>query len=129
MQYPFILPKENSYYGLKSILGKISDSGEGSFLSVLKLYGKENENFLSFPLEGYSLALDFKVSSKVFSLLDELDKDVIKFGGRIYLSKDARMSKDIFEKGYSQLDRFKSIRSKFKLKNRISSLQSRRLGL
>ena len=49
VQYQFILPKENSYDGLKSILGKISDSGEGSFLSVLKLYGKENENFLIIP--------------------------------------------------------------------------------
>ncbi len=52
-QYQFILPKETSYEGLEEILTAISKSGKGSFLAVLKLYGKANENWLSFPIEGY----------------------------------------------------------------------------
>ena len=60
-QYQFILPIETSYIGLEEILKSISSSGKGSFLAVLKLYGKANENYLSFPMEGYSLALDFKI--------------------------------------------------------------------
>ena len=52
-QYQFILPKKDSYDGLFEILSAISNSGKSSFLSVLKLYGKENKNYLSFPMEGY----------------------------------------------------------------------------
>jgi FAD/FMN-containing dehydrogenase len=85
-QYQFILPKENSFNGLEEILSTISDSGKGSFLAVLKLYGKANENYLSFPMEGYSLALDFKIDKETFNLFDELDKLVLKHGGRFYLA-------------------------------------------
>jgi hypothetical protein len=69
-------------------LTTISDSGKGSFLAVLKLFGKSNDNWLSFPLEGYSLALDFKIEEGLFELLNKLDKIVLKYNGRIYLSKD-----------------------------------------
>ncbi|MDZ7771689.1 MAG: hypothetical protein U5K31_02960 [Balneolaceae bacterium] len=49
LQYQFVLPKKNSYEGMKSVLEEISASGMGSFLSVLKLMGPENDTFLSFP--------------------------------------------------------------------------------
>ena len=74
--------------GLEEILKTISTSGKGSFLAVLKLYGKSNDNYLSFPLEGYSLALDFKIEKGLFELLNKLDQLVLKYKGRIYLSKD-----------------------------------------
>ena len=67
-------------------------------MAVLKLYRKANKNYLSFPLEGYSLALDFKIERGLFELLDRLDKIVLKYGGRIYLAKDVRVSKETFEK-------------------------------
>ena len=78
-QYQFILPINKSYEGLKSILKEISKSGKGSFLAVLKLYGKENKNYLSFPFEGYSLALDFKIDDEIFTLLNRLDNIVTKY--------------------------------------------------
>ncbi len=129
VQYQFILPLANSYEGLKMILRKIADSGKGSFLAVLKLYGKANDNYLSFPLEGYSLALDFKVEDKVFALLDELDEMVQQMGGRIYLAKDARVSKEIFEKGYPQIEKFRGYRKKMGMDKVFHSAQSKRLGL
>lgn len=62
VQYQFVLPIENSYDGLVKILEKIERSGEGSPLAVLKLFGKQDPNaIMSFPMEGYTLALDFKV--------------------------------------------------------------------
>lgn len=116
VQYQFVLPLEKSYEGLEKILRAIETSGEGSFLAVLKLFGKQNENAaMSFPMEGYTLALDFKVSRKVFALLDRLDETVERFGGRIYLAKDARMSGDFFRKSYPQAvasSRFESLQSK-----------------
>lgn len=128
-QYQFILPKENSYEGLKEILNKISDSGKGSFLAVLKLYGKANDNYLSFPLEGYSLALDFKIEDGIFELLDKLDETVVKYGGRIYLTKDVRVSKETFELGYPMIEKFREYRKEHKMNEKFNSLQSKRVQI
>lgn len=128
LQYQFILPLDVSYDGVKQILEILSKSGKGSFLAVLKLYGKQNENTLSFPMEGYSLALDLKVSKSVFELLDRLDEIVENFGGRVYLSKDARLSKNSFNKTYSNAELMRKYRSNYKL-SVISSVQSQRLEL
>ena len=128
LQYQFILPLEVSYDGVKQILEILSKSGKGSFLAVLKLYGKQNENTLSFPMEGYSLALDLKVSKSVFELLNRLDQTVENLGGRVYLSKDARLSKNSFNKTYRNAELFRKYRSNNKL-SAISSVQSKRLNL
>ncbi len=93
IQYQFVLPKENGKEGMKQILQTIAESGNGSFLAVLKLFGKNNpQAYNSFPLEGYTLALDFKVNSKLKKLVAQLDEIVEKYEGRIYLTKDC-MSK------------------------------------
>lgn len=128
-QYQFILPKEVSYEGLYEILGTIADSGKGSFLAVLKLYGKANDNYLSFPMEGYSLALDFKIEKGLFELLDRLDQIVVRYGGRIYLAKDVRVSKEIFEKGYPMIEKFRSFRKRIGADKVFQSLQSKRVGI
>ncbi len=128
-QYQFILPIKNSFQGLEEILTKIAESGKGSFLAVLKLYGKENENYLSFPKEGYSLALDFKIEKGLFKLLDQLDEIVIKYGGRIYLAKDVRVKKEVFEQGYPRVEQFRAVRKKYGLDKKFSSLQSTRVGI
>ncbi len=128
-QYQFILPKEHSYEGLEEILKSISDSGKGSFLAVLKLYGKANENYLSFPIKGYSLALDFKIEKGLFDLLDKLDEIVVKFNGRIYLTKDVRVSKEVFEQGYPQVETFRKFRKINKMDVKFQSLQSKRVEI
>lgn len=128
-QYQFILPKEMSFRGLKKILAKIADSGKGSFLAVLKLYGPANENYLSFPLEGYSLALDFKIEPGLFDLLEQLDEIVVQHGGRIYLTKDVRVSKRVFEQGYPLLNKFRAVRERYNLSQTFQSLQSQRLAI
>jgi decaprenylphospho-beta-D-ribofuranose 2-oxidase len=102
-QYQFVIPFEKGREGLTKIMKVIAESGCGSFLAVLKTFGKKDDftSPLSFPKEGYTLALDFKISSKVFSLLDRLDKLVLEYNGRLYLTKDVRMSKEMFEKTYN----------------------------
>ena len=128
-QYQFILPKESSYEGLEEVLTAISKSGKGSFLAVLKLYGKANDNYLSFPMEGYSLALDFKIEKGLFDLLDKLDEIVVKYKGRIYLAKDVRVSKKTFEKGYPKIESFRQYRKENKMDSKFQSLQSKRVGI
>jgi FAD/FMN-containing dehydrogenase len=128
-QYQFILPKENSYQGLQEILTTVAKSGKGSFLGVLKVYGKENDNYLSFPMESYSLALDFKLEKGLFKLLDQLDKIVVKYNGRIYLAKDVRVSREIFEQGYPQVGKFRALRKEYNMDKIFNSLQSKRIGI
>ena len=129
IQYQFILPKETSYQGLAEILKLISISNKGSFLAVLKLYGKANENFLSFPLEGYSLALDFKIEKGILHFLNKLDKIVSKYRGRIYLAKDARVKKKVFGQGYPNIEKFRNLRKKYKMDKKFYSLQSQRINI
>ena len=129
VQYQFVLPKEAGLAGMTNILQRIARSGQGSFLSVLKAFGKENKNYLSFPKEGYTLALDFKLQPKLFELLDELDCIVLDHAGRIYLSKDAHMSAATFKQGYPQWQDFEAVRARYGADKIFQSLQSKRLGI
>jgi FAD/FMN-containing dehydrogenase len=127
VQYQFVLPL-SSRQGLIEILRRISDEGLGSFLAVLKVFGRQ-DSLISFPEEGYTLALDFPVRNGLFKFLDELDEIVLKYGGRLYMSKDARMKPEVLFKGYPRLEQFKSIIKKYNPSNKLSSVQSERLLL
>lgn len=127
VQYQFVLPLQ-ARQGLIEILQKISEAGLGSFLAVLKVFGRQ-DSIISFPMEGYTLALDFPVRNGLFTFLDDLDKIVLKYGGRLYMSKDARMKPDILEAGYPSLPQFKSIIKKYNPNRKIVSVQSERLHL
>lgn len=128
VQYQFVLPLKSSKDGLKNILNRINKMGMGSFLAVLKLFGEQND-LISFPMEGYTLALDFPMRPGLLEFLDELDKVVADYGGRIYLSKDARMKREIFWDTYPTAPQFKEILKKYDPNNRFVSDLSKRLML
>jgi FAD/FMN-containing dehydrogenase len=128
-QYQFVLPREGGAEGMAEVLRRISASGLGSFLAVLKLFGPENGNPLSFPREGYTLALDFRIEPRLFPLLDALDAVVLDHGGRLYLTKDVRMSPDTLARGYPRLDEFRAVRRRHGLEGAFESLQSKRLRI
>ncbi len=128
IQYQFVLPKSAGLEGFRGIFKKIVDSGAGSFLAVLKAFGKQNANYLSFPMEGLTLALDFPLSRKVLDMLQVLDEEVLELGGRHYLAKDSRMMANVFHRGYGTgLKQFRSVKEKVDPGNRFRSLQSERL--
>ena len=129
VQYQFVIPKTAGLAGLSEILNTIAQSKQGSFLSVLKVFGKNNHNLLSFPTEGYTLALDFKLNNKLFPLLEQLDQIVQSYHGRLYLVKDARMSEQMFKMGYPKWLEFQDIRSKYGAIEHYGSTQSQRIGL
>ncbi|MDH4318796.1 MAG: FAD-binding protein, partial [Desulfobulbaceae bacterium] len=128
-QYQFVLPTSAGREGMKAVLKKIADSGRGSFLAVLKAFGPANHNLLSFPMSGYTLALDFKIDDGLFAFLDELDAMVLDYGGRLYLAKDVRMNEATFKKSYPQWTSFQKIREHYGATSSFNSLQSQRLGL
>ena len=128
VQYQFVLPLVAGVAGLRDVLEHIAASGRASFLAVLKRFGKANQNHLSFPMEGYTLALDFKAEPAVFELLNELDKRVFNHGGRLYLAKDARMSEAGFKASYLRWQEFEAVRAKYDAMGKFVSMQSQRLG-
>lgn len=128
VQYQCVLPKAASRAGLSVLLDRIAAAGAGSFLSVLKLLGPDR-GMLSFPMEGYTLALDFRADSANLALLTELDAVVAAHGGRVYLAKDARIAAADFRRTYAGLDEFAAVRRAVNPARKFASLQSRRLGL
>ena len=128
-QYQLVLPRDAGLEGLTQLLKKITASGYGSFLAVLKKFGPQNENYLSFPISGYTLALDFKISQGTLALMDSLDSMVLDYGGRLYLTKDVRMSEQTFKSSYPEWHRFEEVRERYGAIGRFSSMQSKRLGL
>ena len=96
---------------------------------MLKLFGAEGDGLLSFPTEGYTLALDFPASIPVFNLLIELDAIVTDFGGRLYLAKDARSGAAMMRTGYPRLAEFRRLRAAMDPAGKFASIQSQRLDL
>ncbi len=127
VQYQFVIPMDQKE-GLIAILNKISEKGWGSFLAVLKIFGKQDD-LISFPMHGYTLALDFPVRKGLFEFLDQLDQLVLQYGGRIYLSKDARMKSHIFWQGYSQSQKFAALLQRYDPEKKFRSKQSSRLAI
>lgn len=129
LQYQLVLPKAAGLAGLHAVLERIALAGFGSFLAVLKVFGPANANLLSFPMAGYTLALDFRVAPAVFELLEVLDRIVLHYGGRLYLAKDARMGAATFRACYPRWPEFEAVRARWHAHGRFASLQSQRLGL
>ena len=128
-QYQFVIPKAAGREGMQKILKRITDSGLGSFLAVLKLFG-EQDSFISFPMGGYTLALDFPISLRAMDLFKELDAMVADYGGRLYLAKDSRMDAAMFEKTYPNADAFRqAIAHLNQGTTKFESLLSKRIGI
>lgn len=128
LQYQFVLPLETSSRGLHLILDKIRAYGQASPLVVLKLFGKQDD-FISFPMEGYTLALDFPIRKGLFEFLTLIDNIILDLGGRLYLTKDARMAPETFDKGYANAKAFKERIKEYNPDNKFASDQSERLNL
>ena len=106
LQYQCLVPHDDPSI-IRSILKTISDSGQGSFLAVMKIMGdKPSPGMISFSGRGVTLALDFPVGPKVFALFTVLDKIVRESGGRLYSAKDACMTASDFKAFYPNWKEF-----------------------
>lgn len=123
-QYQMVVPRAVGQDAVAAMLKAIAESGEGSFLAVLKTFGDRAPlGLLSFPQPGVTLALDFPNNgSRTHALFARLDAILREAKGRLYPAKDARMPRDLFEAGYPQLQKFMTFRDPG-----ISSAMSRRL--
>ena len=107
-QYQSVVPREVGQDAISAMLREIAQSGDGSFLAVLKTFGNRMPvGMLSFPQPGVTLALDFpNHGNRTHQLFERLDAIVREAKGRIYLAKDARMPRELFEAGYPRLAEF-----------------------
>lgn len=128
-QYQFVVPPEGAAAVLRRVLQAIQEARVPPLLAVLKAFGPANAHPLSFPMAGYTLALDFAASEAALALMSTLDDWVHNAGGRVYLTKDARLSARHFRQGYPQWEAFEAVRAKYHAVGRFASHQSRRLGL
>lgn len=130
VQYQCALPAKSARLGLLELLEESHRSHRSSYLAVLKRFGLQGQGLLSFPMEGYTLTMDFPVNDMdLFPFLDRLDEIVLKQGGRVYLAKDARMRPEVFRAMYPRFEEWSQIKLKVDPQNRFHSDLARRLEI
>lgn len=100
-----------------------------SFLTTIKEFGTGNENFLSFPEKGLTVTMDIKIRKKFDDFYKGFEKILTKYEVKVYLAKDSYMSKAFFKNSYKGIDKFISLKKEIDPLNKISSIQSKRLGI
>lgn len=126
-QYQCVLPRSAGPDAARRVLEILTTRGGASFLCVIKDCGPEGKGLLSFPMEGISIALDIPVRDSTQGLVDALNEQVIREGGRIYLTKDQFTRADHFKAMEPRLEHFLDVRRKWDPTHRIRSAQSVRL--
>ena len=108
MQYQCVIPPQHREAAMQEMLTSIANSGQASFLSVLKVFGDiQSPGLLSFPRAGVTLALDFPNRGQTtLDLLNQLDEITLKFNGAVYPAKDARMSRKAFQQYFPNWKHF-----------------------
>lgn len=126
VQYQATFPFENRV-GLVKMLERLSASGRASFLAVLKCFGDAGSGMLSYPMPGYTLALDIPNDVGLDAYIGSLDRLLLEYGGRLYLAKDALTRPETFAAMYPRLDAFREVRAQVDPEGLLSSNLSRRL--
>lgn len=128
VQYQFVVPLDRGVAAMKNIISYLRSQGHCAYLAVLKLFGDPSEAPLSFPLRGFSIALDFRYSPQLLCSLKIADQMVVDAGGRVYLAKDSSLEREPFRAMYPRWSEFAQVRRRVGSEGVFVSDQAKRLG-
>ncbi|TDT75191.1 decaprenylphospho-beta-D-ribofuranose 2-oxidase [Litoreibacter halocynthiae] len=114
---------------LRLMLDKIGSAGLASPLAVLKRMGSGRAGLMSFPMEGYTLAIDFPNRAGAEALIAELEEITEKAGGRVYMAKDATLDPSHLTKMYPDVTKFAKLVSSIDPDGQYETDQTRRLNI
>ncbi|MCX8509990.1 MAG: FAD-binding oxidoreductase, partial [Rhodobacteraceae bacterium] len=114
---------------LRGILESITASGLASPLAVLKRMGPGRAGHLSFPMEGYTLAVDFPNRDEARRLIRRLEGLVLAAGGRLYFAKDSLSEGRDMDSMYPELPAWRAIAAKADPEQHLLTDLVRRLKL
>jgi len=128
LQYQCVLPRAAGPRPVAALLERLGVAGAASFLAVIKDCGPASDAYLSFPMEGTTLALDLPNRGAVTeALVHDLNATVIEHGGRVYLAKDAVTRAEDFARMMPRLAEWRAVRERWDPGHRFRSAQSVRL--
>jgi decaprenylphospho-beta-D-ribofuranose 2-oxidase len=129
VQYQFAVPRGEEWV-MRCVLEMLRARHVPMFLAALKRFGAPSGGLLSFPLDGWTLALDIPARSHgVGEALHAADQIVATAGGRVYLAKDGRIDGEMLAAMYPQLAGFRAVRERVDPAGTLRSDMARRLGL
>ncbi len=117
IQYQSFLPKESALQTWTEMLAAAKKHGLPSYLGVTKRH-RPDKFLLTHALDGFSLALDFKVTdrnrAKLREMLAEFDQMVLDAGGRFYFAKNSETSAESTQAflGEETVARFKKLKKR-----------------
>jgi decaprenylphospho-beta-D-ribofuranose 2-oxidase len=132
IQYQSFLPKETAEDAWREMLTLSLKRGMPSYLGVTKRH-RPDQFLLTHAVDGFSLALDFKVTERnrasLSQMLKEFDKMVIQAGGRFYFAKNSETSAEIARKflGEETIRKFKTLKNRCDPENILESDLYRRV--
>ncbi|HEX6269303.1 MAG TPA: FAD-binding oxidoreductase [Anaerolineales bacterium] len=132
IQYQSFLPKETAEATWREMIRLSHRRGLPSYLGVTKRH-RPDKFLLSHAVDGFSLAMDFKVSThkraKLSQLLQDFDRMVLRAGGRFYFAKNSETSAEAARAflGEETLAKFKTLKQRCDPNNVLESDLFRRV--
>ena len=127
-QFQCVVPLEEAE-ALREMLSRIAETELASPLAVLKRMGPGRAGYMSFPMEGYTLAVDFRNRGGAKNLIGALEGITARAGGRIYLAKDSLSTAEEVHKMYPEQPEFAAEAAKVDPQGALETDLTRRLNL